>query len=82
MITVCTDTTVASRSTACSLRFTGLVGKLDGPYPELSDYFRFDCGLQSYATAPGLLAQIIRITHSPLLKAITQTAKGTFIISP
>jgi len=82
MIMVCTDTTVSSRSTACSLRFIGLVSKLDGPYPELIDYFRFDCGLQSNAAAPGLLAQIIRITHLPLLKAITQWTKGNFIISP
>jgi hypothetical protein len=56
MIMVCTDTTVSSRSTACSLRFVGLVSKLDGPYPELIDYFRFDCSLQSNATAPGLIA--------------------------
>jgi len=82
MIMVCTDTTVSSRSTACSLRFVGLVSKLDGPYPELIDYFRFDCSLQSNATTPGLLAPIIRITHSPLPKAITRRAKGTFIISP
>jgi len=82
MIMVCTDTTVSSRSTACSLRFVGLVSKLDGPYPELIDYFRFDCSLQSNATAPGLIAQIIGVTHSLHPKVITQMAKGTFIVSP
>jgi hypothetical protein len=43
MTMVCTDTAASSRWTAFSLRFIGLVSKVDGPYSELIDYVRVDC---------------------------------------